>query len=64
MAYIDKEKFRMHIVRINRNPNWVTLTEEEKAKFLRMLDEVPTVDFPERSEDGDFNWSCVQQRAR
>ena len=41
--YIDKERFRMHIIVRNNNPLKVKLTDEEKKKFLKVLDEVPTV---------------------
>lgn len=44
MPYIDKEKFRMHIVLYQHNPLKVKLTDKEKEKFIRMLDEVPTAD--------------------
>lgn len=43
-AYIDKEKFRMHIIRYHHNQLKVKLTDKEKEKFIRMLDEVPTAD--------------------
>ena len=40
MAYIDKEKLRMHII-LRRNSLLKThLSDEEKEKFLRILDEV------------------------
>ena len=47
MPYIDKEKFRMHIIRYQNNPLKVILTDKEKEKFIRMLDEVPTADVVE-----------------
>ena len=47
MPYIDKEKFRMHIIRCQHNPLKVILTDKEKEKFTRMLDEVPTADVVE-----------------
>ena len=50
MPYIDKEKFRMHIIRYNHNPLKVILTDEEKEKFIRMLDEVPPADVVERKK--------------
>lgn len=48
MSYIDKEKFRMHIIMYSYNPLKVKLTDKEKEKFIRMLDEVPTADVVER----------------
>ena len=47
MSYIDKEKFRMHIIRYNHNPLKVILTDEEKEKFIQMLDEVSIADATE-----------------
>lgn len=50
MPYIDKEKFRMHIIMYSYNPLKVKLTDKEKEKFIRMLDEVPTADVVERKK--------------
>lgn len=44
MAYIDKEKLRMHIILRGNSLLKTHLSDEEKEKFLRILDEVPTVD--------------------
>ena len=64
MPYIDKEKFRMHIIQYRHNPLKVILTDKEKEKFTRMLDEVPTADVVERKKgrwffsDTDFLTHC------
>lgn len=71
MPYIDREKFRMHIIRYQRNPLKVILTDKEKEKFIRILDEVPTADVQvavqvqcklgkwiDQYQDGDWHCSC------
>ena len=47
--YIDKDRFRMHIIMNQRNPLKVQLTVKEKEKFCKMLDEVSPADVRENA---------------
>lgn len=51
MAYIDKEKLRMHIILRKNSLLKTHLSDEEKEKFLRILDEVDEIGKIEESEE-------------